>query len=346
MFFHLFLSVFLGFLLLGFQSCNQSQAPASQSVAANVVRQLSETELEKMSKDDLVRFIRNRTKNNSAIQQGPLVDFSKSLSFTALNNTGKTLYVSCFSYIKNKVSTNWRWDKSEVYKILPQKSKTILIDEIDDSRDRNSVVGYLCAFEDEKKAREATVQLLEDSQLMDLDLLYKLKGKTVAICAKQLGVKGEKFEAELDAEQKAPVKNKELDLLLENKAGKNLWVALFVYEKPQKSDDFQPWRYERADLKHIKDGQMVVLDVETIFERYEWQFMRGCLAVFEEKDKAAAELATFELTPSEYKIDLGLLSDYLNKKVVLNVEAFGVVGDFIDYVVKPAAFRDRHRKKN
>lgn len=116
------------------------------------------------------------------------------LDFSVENNTGRTIYVTCFSYIKKRIFSRWRWDKSPVYMLKPQESALVAIDFIPDPLDRKNVYGYLGVFPTEEEAEAATYELTEESRLLDLDLLKNLYGKKVTIEIEKYGLTRELLE--------------------------------------------------------------------------------------------------------------------------------------------------------
>jgi hypothetical protein len=66
--------------------------------------------------------------------------------------------------------------------------------------------------------------------------------------------------------------------------------------------------------------------------------MRGVLAVFDLDQMDEAEKANFQLADYKKKLKLGRLSKLKGKKVVLDIEKYGVRGNFIDFTVKPLSF--------
>jgi len=72
------------------------------------------------------------------------------LDFEVKNNTGKTVYACCFSYVKERSFDLWHWDKSPVYKLEATTSAFMNIDTIPDEEYREHTFGYLALFDDEK----------------------------------------------------------------------------------------------------------------------------------------------------------------------------------------------------
>ena len=105
----------------------------------------------------------------------------KELDFDVENLTGKTVYATCFAYMRKRINTNWSWRKSPICKIEHGQTKTIDIEYIPDVQDRNFTFGYLGLFNTEEDATKAIFELLPENKMLDLDLLIKLKGKKVTL---------------------------------------------------------------------------------------------------------------------------------------------------------------------
>jgi hypothetical protein len=259
-------------------------------------------------------------------------DKQSELDFLVQNIAGKTIYVTCFSYIKKRLFTRWRWDKSDIYKIEPGQTVTVDIDTIPDEQERKNVYGYLAVFNNEQEANDSIYELLDDKVKVDLDLLYKLKNEVVKIGIEKYGIKGKLLDYAFEPINKKRATPPELDFFVENKTGKTLYLACFVY---QLKEDLPVWRYDKTDVIKLMPNETKIIDVDTIAGKYERVYVRGYLAVFDENEKEKADQATYELLAPKNKISLERLAALKNKKVVLEIEKYGVEGDIIDYEVKP-----------
>ncbi|MBD3273519.1 hypothetical protein GF385_04190 [Candidatus Dependentiae bacterium] len=250
------------------------------------------------------------------------------LDFDVENKTGKTIYVVCFSYINKTSFDRWRWDKSPIYKLEKNQKATIDIDTIPDKEYKNHVYGALGIFNTQEEAESSTYELLKEKHRLDLDKLYKLKDKTVEIKIEKYGFKGDTLDLKI-----TPKKNnfRELDFFVENKTGKNLWICCFVYQK----DDTPIWKFDKTNLQLIKDGEIKIIDVDTIANKYNRVFTSGFLGVFDEKNKTKAEKSTYELLQPKNKIALGKLAALKNKIVVIKIEKYGFKDDFLEIAIKP-----------
>ncbi len=290
---------------------------------------------------------RKKTKTTMKRKTALLASNIKSLDFDVQNKTGKTLYVTCFSYIKKRDFGHWRWDKSPIYKLDHLQTQKIQIDYIDDDYSRKNVFGYLGVFKNQKDADDSIYELLPDRNKLDLDQLMYLHDKKLEI--ERYGFKGEYFEFNFaeknarDQEQKI-ARTPELDFAVENKTGKPILATCFVYQKKAKGtwfaavdekDDMEVWRYDKTPIISIPPGEIGVIDVDTITESRDRSYVRGFLAIFDEEETKLAQESTFELLGSHRKLNLGLLARLKKKKVVVDVEQYGIAEDFIDYVIKP-----------
>lgn len=266
------------------------------------------------------------------------------LDFSVENNTGRTIYVTCFSYIKKRIFSRWRWDKSPVYMLKPQESVLVAIDYIPDPLDRKNVYGYLGVFQTEEEAEAATYELTEESRLLDLDLLKNLYGKKVTIEIEKYGLTRELLEYDfVKKKSKARLKPRELDFLVENQTGKTVHVIGFIYEKKAKGswfgaldekDDMSIWRYDKTPILTLADQEQGYVDVDSLYQGRDRLWARGFIAVFDEQERELAEQATYELVEPWRKLRLDRLEKLFDKKIVLGIEAYGLDEDFIDYIIK------------
>lgn len=266
----------------------------------------------------------------------------ESLDFRVENDTGKTIYVVCFSYIRKHYFGRWRWDKSAIYKMSPADIALIDIDFIPDEQDRKHIFGYLAIFDTEEEAEAATFELISDQNLLDLDLLYELKDKKVTLSIEKYGFKGEFFEFDF-VKKKESAGALELDFSVENRTGKTILVAGFIYEKKAKGswfgavdekDDMSVWRFDKTPLLKLNQGESGIIDVDTIKQGRDRTYVRGYLAIFDENEEQLARDATYELLESWRKLNVGRLEDLANQKIVLGIEQYGIDQDFIDFVIK------------
>jgi len=273
-------------------------------------------------------------------------DDENELDFDVENQTGKTMFVTCFIWQRKRDFAYWRWDKTNIYTVAPGKTITIDLDTIPDKQDRNEVFGYLGVYEDEKIAREATYELSDDNSLLDLDLVCNLKGKKIVLAVEKYGSKGEFFEYDfIDKASKEAKIEPELDFAVENKTGKQLILTCFVYEKKAKSrwiaaletkDDMAVWRFDKTPLLRLNPNQIGIIDVDTLASNRDREYVRGYLAVFDASEEKAALDATYEMLESHRKLNLGELRRLKNKKIVIEIEKYGTSPNFIDYVIKPS----------
>ncbi len=272
------------------------------------------------------------------------LDPSGNLDFEVENTTGRTLYVVCFSYIKKRHFGRWRWDKSSTHVLKPGSRTLIDIDFIPDEQDRKNVFGSLGIFETLEEAEESTIELIQDHQQLDLDQLYKLKDKKVTIEVERYGFKGEFLEYDFVKKKGTDSTIKpELDILVENNTGKTIHVVGFIYQKKAKGswfgaldekDDMSLWRFDKTPILTIKNGDQGFVDVDTLLQDRDRLYIRGYLVLFDENELEKAQEATYELTESWRKLHLDRLERLHNKKIVIDIEKYGLHEDFIDYVIK------------
>jgi hypothetical protein len=278
--------------------------------------------------------VEKTTTTKVATTPAPTVNNNNELDFEIKNDTGKTIFVTCFSYIQKEPFTHWRWDKSPVYKIEYGKSAIINIDTIPDKENQKSVYAYLGVFDDEKKARNAIYELVPDTKKIDLDKIYNLRGKTVTIKVERYGFKKELLDFAIEEQLKEREQPGELDFVVENGNGKTILVTAFTYQI--KDDIRSVWTYDKSAIHKLKPGQQVVIDIDTIDNKRNKRYMSGFLAVFDEHEEKLARESTYELLPAKYRLPLGRLSKLEGKKIVIEIEQYGAVGELTDYDIQPA----------
>jgi hypothetical protein len=259
-------------------------------------------------------------------------ELSDELDFTLLNNTGKRIYVACFSYIQKHYTTRWRWDKSPVYKLEPLERITINIDTIENPDIRNKIHGYLGVFDNQKDAENSIYELLPDNKKTDLDLLWNIKGKTIVVGTEKYGFKKDILDVHLINNQ--PLKaHQDIDFVVKNNTGKPKIIAGFVYQNQNTIQDI--WRFDKTNLLTLHPGEKGWIDVDTVMQKKNRSHARGFLGVFDIDQKRFAENITYELLPPKNKIKLGQLSLLKNKMVSIEDEQYGIEGNLIDYSIKP-----------
>lgn len=278
------------------------------------------------------------------VSHKPLDSLIDELDFEVENLTGKTVYVTCFSYLHRRIFSRWRWAKSPIYEIKNKESKIIDLLTLHDNIDRESVFGYLAIFNTRAEAEDAVYELLTDDEKIDLDLLTKLKGKKVRLEIERYGFKEPFIEYKFVKKKRTEKEIPELDFFVVNNTGKTVHVCCFAYLKHAKTnwiaaleekDDMSVWRYDKTKVITLQPSQAGYIDVDTITTLRDQSNIFGYLAVFEENERKLANQATYELLPSKKKLSLGRLSAVRNKTIELEVERYGFKEDFIEYSVKP-----------
>lgn len=341
-----FFSVIL--LFAGFStSCDENQSTGQIGEPTVNRAPLSEAELEKMSKDQILSYLKGRASSSPTSPANKIVNMKDSLSFRVRNKSGKPVYCCCFYYMKNKIMGRWRWDKSKIYKLQPKQIRLIVLDEIKNKTDREHVFGYLGVFNNKQEAKKAVMEIVDETKILDLDLLHKIKNKIIDITIKKYGITGQRLAMETRTDQKGASlpAQKELDLMVENQTGKDLFLTCFVYEQPENTFNLDLWRFSKTEVKAVKNGETIKLDIPTVFDKYKWIYMRGILGVFDATEQKLAQQATLELSNPINKVELGQLTSILGKKIILNVENYGILGSFVDYTIKPTNFFNKFRDK-
>ncbi|MBU1008229.1 hypothetical protein KKA53_04075 [Candidatus Dependentiae bacterium] len=256
------------------------------------------------------------------------------LDFEVQNATGKTLFIACFTYIQKEKFTQWRWDKSPVYKLTPNASTFINIDTIPDNDYRSDIFGYLAIFENEQEANESIYELVDDNKKIDLDRISELTGKKVVVTVKKYGFRPAHLDFAIVSKEKKRLPP-ELDFAIENQTGKMLFVTGFMYEIKESTRSV--WNYEKTPVLKLEPGQTAMIDIDTIARKRDRIYMSGFLGVFEEHEEKEANEATYELLPPKNKLSLGRLSRIQGQKVILEVERYGSVSDINEFAIKPTA---------
>ena len=185
-------------------------------------------------------------------------------------------------------------------------------------------------FDTQKEAEDSIYELLPDKNKIDLGRIIKIKDKKAVVGIEKYGFKKEILDFRLvdEIEKRVP----ELDFIVENKTGRPLWITCFIY---QKKTDQPVWRYDKTPVKLIQPNEMIIIDVDAIKEKYDRVYLRGILAVFDETKEKLAKEITYELLPENNKIELYRLMMLRDKKVVLEAEKYGIIGDIVEFSVKP-----------
>lgn len=264
------------------------------------------------------------------------------LDFEVQNVTHKTLYVACFTHIQKEPFTSWRWDKSAVYKIEPNQRVYINIDTIPDDRNREEIFGYLTVFDDKKEADDAIFELIDDEKKIDLDQVFQLKHKTIAIDTERYGFKKEILDFAIIHKDKKKHLPPELDFLLENNTGKTIYLTAFIYQIRDNARSV--WTYDKTPVLKLKPGQTSIIDVDTTGAKRNRVYMSGFLGIFDEHEKEKAEKATLELLPPRNKISLGRLSRLEGQRVVIETEKYGAIGHINEFDLVDAQSPDRKKR--
>ncbi|MBT4594461.1 hypothetical protein HOD08_01125 [bacterium] len=261
------------------------------------------------------------------------------LDFTVENKTGKTTHVCCFTYLRKETIMPWRWDKSEVYTLKPGESIKVDIDTLKDKIVRENVFGHLGIFDTAQAAENASPYNVSDENKLDLDKLSRINGKAVALTTEVYGVKVSRAKQPYERKNyflqdgDHAEKMKELDFPIENKTGKTILATVFIYEKPQRQEPYSSWLYSKTPIYKLAPNESVTIDIKTLKDQYDWRYMSGTLAVFDESEEQNATEATYESLGKKAKKFLGRLRNLQKKKIVVEIEKYGNSGDKIEYTV-------------
>lgn len=247
------------------------------------------------------------------------------------NITKRILYATCFAYIKKENAPRWHWQKSSVVELMPDKEVIIPIDTFNSPRTVPDAYGVLGVFTNAHEAESAIYELIPDENKIDLDRLKKIQGQTVVLGIEKYGIVGDIFDYSFIPDNTTLQAVPELDFSVDNRTGKTLYVTAFVY---QKKENMPIWQYDKSPVIMIADGASGIIDVDTITNTYDRKYTRGYLAVFDETEKKEAYDSTYQLLKAHQSINLGLLSELKDRKVILKSQKYGILGDVIDFVIK------------
>lgn len=115
------------------------------------------------------------------------------LDFNVENETGKPLYVTAFIYQKKENMPIWRYDKSPVVRIEHGHTEMVDVDTLTNPYDRKYMRGFLAVFDESEKqdAYQATFQLLQAHQKINLGLLAALRDRKVVLKSQKYGILGD-----------------------------------------------------------------------------------------------------------------------------------------------------------
>jgi len=246
------------------------------------------------------------------------------------NITPRTLFAASFAHMKAKFSSRWRWHKSAVVTLEPEKTVSLSLGELSNPKDLMDVYGALGIFTHKADADEAIYELLPDKNKLDLDQIGKIGEKEIVIGVEKYGITGDIFDYDFIEPSDVEIVD-ELDFVVENQTGRDIYAAGFVY---QMKDDMPVWHYDKTPIIFIKNGESGVIDVDTLVKSYDRKYMRGYLAIFDKSEKEQAVKATYPLLKAYQKLRLGRLAALQSKKVIINDQKYGILGDIIDFTIK------------
>jgi len=267
-----------------------------------------------------------------AIKESAKVESTeKILSIKVRNITPRTLYASCFTFMRKEESPRWRWYKTQVYELVPSKDIVMALGSFKSRRSIPDAYGVLGLFTEYEKAENAIYELLPDENKIDLDRVNKLADKTVVIGLEKYGIAGDIFEYSMIPDN-SPIKDTApLDFTVENQTGKPVYVTAFIYEK---KEDMPIWQYNKSPIVRIETGELGAVKVDAVLNTYDRRYTRGYLGVFEESERQEAFDCTFPLLKDHQRIDVGVLAALKNGNIVLKKQKYGIMGDVVDFVPK------------
>lgn len=142
-----------------------------------------------------------------------------------------------------------------------------------------------------------------------------------------------KFAQELDKNPGHTTTYHHIKFDIQNVSGSKLYTTCFAYVKPRR---FNRWRWKKTDIKEIKPNETISIDLRVLKDEKDLKHIFGALGVF--TNYTEAEESTYELLHDENKLDLDVLSDLQNKRVVIGIERYGLREPFYDYdFIDPAS---------
>lgn len=232
--------------------------------------------------------------------------------FELKNETNKTIYAVCFYYGMRESGLRWMWQKSAVVKLEPNDKKKMHLHTLNKDI-KNLVHGSLATFDNEEDANNSIFELLTDFQILELPLLKDIKGKTLILKIDPYASKGRNLYYKIiDNEMKYSDIN--LDFYVENKSNEDIIIASFIYKKYTTQEQ---WSFYKTDVIEIKNGEQKLIPAGYVENKYDEGNIRGYLGIFKKDEYQKAKDSTFFLLNSKEKLEIGKLTNYKDKKVVI-----------------------------
>lgn len=247
---------------------------------------------------------------------------SSTIKFHVKNELGRKAFIVPFAYVKRFLTDTWHWVNLSTLELENGAVGLVDVGVLADEDGADTVFGAFRLCNTREEALNATYELSEDFQRIDVGLFSNLKNKTAVLRATKYGVEGERLSYEVSPSQW----KKELpplDFRVLNTHNAPVFVSAFFYGKGQDCDSVLPWRFSKGSVCALKPGESAVLKMERIKDPYDWNNVKGYLAVFHENEGRKAENATYELLKPEEKIALGPLSQLIGKQVALTSRLYG-----------------------
>ncbi len=136
------------------------------------------------------------------------------------------------------------------------------------------------------------------------------------------------------------LRNYELDFEVENKTGKTIYVVCFSYINKRPASR---WRWDKSSIYKIEDNESVIIDLDTIQDEENRNKTFGYLGIFDNKKEA--DDSTIELLDDNKKIDLDIIAQLHGKKVTIEIEKYGILGEFYDFDFKAIDKKKEDKKQ-
>lgn len=213
------------------------------------------------------------------------------LDFPVINQTTRTLFVTCFYWAKRDDAIVWRWYKTPIYELAPHEKTVIDFERFANEEERMEIYGWLAVFDTVVDADVATFATTPDEKKIPLGKLASLKKiEHHQLIENQVVLLEDTYEFKQDfidyrIEPQNPeqrVHLPELDFWVENQMDAPALVNCFVYERNQGSAQ---WEYDSTEIIRIMPGERKKINITTTTDPYDWVHVHGYLGVYVEDDE-------------------------------------------------------------
>lgn len=325
----------------------QKKATTGSGVTAKTdVRELTAEQLNGLTREELIELLNNKSqiinKGKGRAELAKQVN-KYSLYYSVKNHTGHKIFVVGCAWMKKTLEACYRWHYTPVYELEPNEKYPIFVGNVPNGEDMERIAGYLGVFVHKHQAQAFQIETAEESNVVNLPFLNEIKGKTIELKVDRYGFK-ENLDYRIDEVAKSTA-HPSLNFYVENRTGQDLSICCFIYQQPAGRDAVQPWGYTKTEALHLAANQTTSIDVSTITNKYNWDYMRGTLGVWKSKHHELAEKLTYEQTYPKHCVKLGQLSLIAGKKIVLGVERYGIGEEWFDFSVKSLNRNPREASK-